>query len=88
MELPQVVERFIETQQIYDSTAFAECFTESAIVHDEGKPIRAKKKFNSGSIMQWRSINPHWNRLIMSNLYQAASLQQMFPARFPAVLSC
>lgn len=37
MELPKVIERFIETQNNYDSKAYTECFTESAIVHDEGK---------------------------------------------------
>ena len=37
MELPKVVERFIETQNNYDSKAYTECFTESAVVHDEGK---------------------------------------------------
>ncbi len=48
MEIPQVVERFIETQHIYDSKAFAECFTESAIVHDEGKTHNGKEE-----IEQW-----------------------------------
>jgi len=48
MELPQVVERFIETQQIYDSKAFTECFTETAIVHDEGKTHTGREE-----IHQW-----------------------------------
>lgn len=48
MELPQVVERFIETQHIFDSKAFAACFTESAIVHDEGKTHNGKEE-----IQQW-----------------------------------
>ena len=48
MELPQAVARFIETQQIYDSKAFTECFTETAIVHDEGKTHTGKEE-----IQQW-----------------------------------
>ena len=48
MELPQVVARFIETQQIYDSKAFTECFTETAIVHDEGKTHTGREE-----IHQW-----------------------------------
>jgi hypothetical protein len=44
MEIPQVVERFIETQHIYDSKAFAECFTDTAIVHDEGKTHTGKEE--------------------------------------------
>jgi hypothetical protein len=46
MELPQVVERFIETQQIYDSKAFTECFTETAIVHDEGKTHTGREEIH------------------------------------------
>ncbi len=48
MKLPQVVQRFIETQHIYDSKAFAECFTGSAIVHDEGKIHNGNEE-----IQQW-----------------------------------
>ena len=48
MELPKVAERFIETQNNYDSKAYTECFTESAIVHDEGKTHTGKEE-----IRQW-----------------------------------
>ncbi|TWR24723.1 nuclear transport factor 2 family protein [Mucilaginibacter pallidiroseus] len=48
MEIPQVVERFIETQHSLDSNAFAECFTDNAIVHDEGKTHNGKQE-----IEQW-----------------------------------
>ncbi|UEG53357.1 nuclear transport factor 2 family protein [Mucilaginibacter daejeonensis] len=48
MKLPQVVQRFIETQHIYNSKAFADCFTGSAIVHDEGKTHKGKEE-----IQQW-----------------------------------
>lgn len=48
MELPKVAERFIETQHNYDGKAFAECFTESAIVYDQGKTHNGRKE-----IQQW-----------------------------------
>lgn len=48
MELPKLVKRFIETQNNYDSKAYAECFTDTAIVHDEGKTHTGKKE-----IQQW-----------------------------------
>jgi hypothetical protein len=48
MELPKVVERFIETQNNHDSKAYVECFTGSAIVHDEGKTHTGK-----AAIRQW-----------------------------------
>lgn len=42
MEFPKVVERFVETQNNYNSKAYIECFTESAIVYDEGKVYTGK----------------------------------------------
>lgn len=48
MELPQLVARFVETQNTYDSKSFTECFTETAIVHDEGKTHTGKEE-----IRQW-----------------------------------
>lgn len=59
MELPQVVERFIETQHILDSKAFAECFTESAIVHDEGKTHNGKEEIRhwiEHSMEEYKSV--------------------------------
>ncbi len=48
MELPQLVARFVETQNTYNSNAYAECFTDTAIVHDEGKTHTGKEE-----IRQW-----------------------------------
>ena len=48
MELHKVVERFIETQNNHDRKAYVECFTDSAIVHDEGKTHTGKAE-----IRQW-----------------------------------
>lgn len=48
MELPKLVARFVEAQNNQDSKAYVECFTESAIVHDEGKTHNGKEE-----IRQW-----------------------------------
>jgi hypothetical protein len=48
MELPQLIVRFVETQNNQDSKGYANCFTDSAIVHDEGKTHTGK-----GEIQQW-----------------------------------
>jgi len=48
MELPKLVARFIESQNNHDSKAYAECFTDFAIVHDEGKTHNGKEE-----IRQW-----------------------------------
>jgi hypothetical protein len=48
MQLPKLIERFVATQNNYDSKAYTECFTETAIVHDEGKTHNGK-----AAIGQW-----------------------------------
>lgn len=48
MELPQLVAQFVDTQNTYDSEAYVTCFTETAIVHDEGKTHSGKQE-----IRQW-----------------------------------
>ena len=47
MELPQVVAQFVEAQNTYDSRAYTECFTETAIVHDEGKTHAGKEEIQA-----------------------------------------
>jgi len=48
MELPELVARFVEAQNSLDSKTYVECFTDSAIVHDEGKTHTGKAE-----IQQW-----------------------------------
>lgn len=48
MELSKLAARFVETQNTYDSAAYTACFTETAIVHDEGKTHTGKEE-----IRQW-----------------------------------
>lgn len=37
MNLPKVILDLVKAQNEFDSTAYANCFAETAIVHDEGK---------------------------------------------------
>jgi len=48
MNLPKVVEELIKTQNEFDSNAYAQCFSESAVVFDEGKTHTGRKE-----IEQW-----------------------------------
>jgi ketosteroid isomerase-like protein len=48
MELHGVVMRFVDAQNNFDSKAYLECFTDSAIVYDEGKTHIGKAE-----IRQW-----------------------------------
>jgi hypothetical protein len=48
MEFPKLIQRFVETQNSHNSKAYVECFTDLAIVHDEGKTHNGKT-----AIRQW-----------------------------------
>jgi hypothetical protein len=44
MNLPKVVAELVETQNNFDSFAYANCFSETAVVFDEGKTHNGKKE--------------------------------------------
>lgn len=48
MNLHKVVASLVEAQNTHDSLAYVECFTATAIVHDEGKTHKGKKE-----IQEW-----------------------------------
>ena len=44
MNLPKVVADLVETQNNFDSVSYANCFSETAVVFDEGKTHNGKKE--------------------------------------------
>ena len=48
MNLPKVITDLIEAQNKFDSVAYADCFSETAVVFDEGKTHTGKKE-----IQEW-----------------------------------
>ena len=44
MNLPEVVAELVKTQNNFDSVAYANCFTETAVVFDEGKTHNGRKE--------------------------------------------
>lgn len=44
MNLPKVISDLVNAQDNFDSTAYANCFTETAVVFDEGKIHNGKKE--------------------------------------------
>lgn len=44
MNLPNVIAELVKTQNNFDSVAYAKCFTETAIVFDEGKTHHGRKE--------------------------------------------
>ena len=52
MKLPEIIASLLAAQDKFDSKAFAENFSEDAIVHDEGKTYRGKteiRKWNEST---------------------------------------
>lgn len=47
MNLPKVVAELIKAQNNFDSTAYANCFTEKAVVFDEGKTHTGKTEIKN-----------------------------------------
>lgn len=47
MNLPDVVTELVKAQNSFDSKAYADCFTESAVVFDEGKTHTGRKEIES-----------------------------------------
>jgi len=44
MKLPQVVQELIKAQNSFDSVAYADLFSETSVVYDEGKIHNGKKE--------------------------------------------
>ncbi|NBA88301.1 nuclear transport factor 2 family protein [Emticicia sp. CRIBPO] len=44
MNLPNVVAELVKTQNNFDSVAYANCFSETAVVFDEGKTHTGRKE--------------------------------------------
>lgn len=47
MNLPKVIAKLTEAQNNFDSAAYANCFTETAVVFDEGKTHNGRKEIEN-----------------------------------------
>ncbi|WP_426327033.1 nuclear transport factor 2 family protein [Pedobacter sp. R-06] len=44
MNLPKVIAELVTAQNNFDSVAYAKCFSETAVVYDEGKTHKGRKE--------------------------------------------
>ncbi len=63
MELPLIIARLVEAQNTFDSKAYADCFTDAATVHDEGKTHAGKPE-----IYRWIEESNEKYRSVMTPL--------------------
>jgi len=47
MDIPKVLTELVKAQDNFDSTSYADCFTETAVVVDEGKTYNGKNEIKS-----------------------------------------
>lgn len=47
MNLPNIVSELVKSQALFDSLAYANCFTHNAVVFDEGKTHNGKTEIQS-----------------------------------------
>lgn len=88
MKLPQVLNELIAAQNNFDNAAYANCFSETAIVFDEGKTYKGKE-----AIKNWISkANETYKTVMKPQSYSAvkqileAEISGNFPGS-PLVLS-
>lgn len=88
MNLPQVLTGLVDAQNSSDSTAYANCFAETAVVFDEGKKYTGK-----AAIKNWiAKANQQYNTKMRPLYYSApkqtleAEISGSFPGS-PAVIT-
>lgn len=47
MSIPKVLTELVKAQDNFDSTSYADCFTETAVVEDEGKTYNGKNEIKN-----------------------------------------
>lgn len=63
MNLPPIITSLIKAQNAHDTLAYAECFADTAIVHDEGKTHHGKVE-----IRAWNQHSNHEYHTVMKPL--------------------
>jgi hypothetical protein len=76
MNLPKAVAELVNTQNSFDSVAYANCFSETAVVFDEGKTHKGRKE-----IERWiADANVRYNATIKPISYQAIETKSILTA--------
>jgi len=78
MKLPNVISELVKTQNNYDSAAYADCFTEGAVVEDEGSTFTGKTE-----IKDWiDKFNKQFKPVMKPIEYQELEKENLLLAEF------
>lgn len=76
MHLPNVIASLVAAQNTFDSQAYAACFTETAIVHDEGKTHTGRAE-----IQQWIAhANQAYQSTMQPKSYEVTATEALLTA--------
>ncbi len=70
--VPQVITELIKAQNHFDSSAYADCFTETAVVFDEGKTHKGKTE-----IKDWIEKAAHQYKVVTKPLEYSADARTL-----------
>ncbi len=83
MNLPEVVKDLVDAHNNSDSTAFANCFSESATVFDEGKNYTGKKEIKSWIEKASKEYNAIMKPIEFEGNAEKAGLKAEVSGNFP-----
>ncbi|QHS59236.1 nuclear transport factor 2 family protein [Chitinophaga agri] len=77
MRLPKVIADLVHAQGRFDSMAYADCFSETALVHDEGRVYTGRKE-----IQQWiAEANEKYQAIMQPIAYEENGITSMLTAQ-------
>jgi hypothetical protein len=83
MNLPKVIQDLVNAQNNFDSTAFADCFSETAIVFDEGKNYTGKTEIKNWIEKSAKEYNAVTKPLDFEGGAEKGSLKTEVSGTFP-----
>ena len=77
MNLPHIIAELVKAQDNYDSTAYANCFSETALVFDEGKTYSGRNE-----IKQWiKNANEKYKTVMQPIEYTETEKETILKAK-------
>src|SRR6267154_4149880 len=89
MKLPQIITDLLAAQEKYDADSFSECFSNDAVVFDEGKIYRGKKEIRQWNEMTNTKYRTKYEPLEISNTQDGIILTAKVSGTFdgsPAII--
>ena len=83
MKLPSIIADLLTAQEKYDSNAFSECFSDDAVVFDEGRTYRGKKEVRQWNEMTNTRYKTKYEPLEVTNKGDKITLKAKISGTFP-----